>query len=314
MKKVRILAIAVLLFVLFVSGCGSSSEESHKISIVCTNFPVYDWVNNIIDKEDFQVTLLSGNGDIHSFQPTAKDMTRIRTCDLFIYVGGESDIWSEKFVNENGINSLKLFDLLKSDLLCGDENHPEHEHHDEEPFDEHIWLSLKLAQKAVDGIYEKLMEAVPEIQSEQITAYRKRKDELKAELEQLDIEYTKAVEGSKDKTIVVADRFPFLYMTSDYNISSEAAFSGCSTDQDAGFDVIVKLTQTVEKLDKKAVVVLEKSNSSVAKTIKENSNNSELDIVVMNSCQTIGNSEIEAGISYIEIMEENLEALKKALE
>ena len=312
MKKIGLILFTVLVFI-FATGCGKAENETDKISVVCTNFAVYDWVGNIIDENCFQVTLLSGSGDVHSFQPTAKDMARISDCDLFIYVGGESDVWAEKFVAQNRVNSLKLSDLLKNELLCGEEKQHEHEHKNNE-FDEHIWLSLRLAQKAVDGIYEKLIEVVPENLSAHISEYRKNKDDYKALLEDLDIEYKIAVKDSKDRTIVVADRFPFLYLTNDYDIRYEAAFSGCSTEQDASFEVIAKLTQTVEKLQKSSVVVLEKSNSAVAKTVKENSKNRDVDVVVMNSCQTIDKADIEAGVSYIEIMEENLEALKKALE
>ncbi len=314
MKKTNLITVFVLIIAFFVSGCVKETAKTDKISVVCTNFAVYDWVNNIIDETDFQVTLLSGSGDVHSFQPTAKDITRISTCDLFIYVGGESDAWAEKFVNDNDINNLKLSELLKADLLCDDENHHEHEHKGEEPFDEHFWMSLKLAQKAVDGICEKLIELATDNDAVQTEVYEKNKENFKALLKNLDNEYKMAVDNSKDKTIVVADRFPFLYMTKDYGISYVAAFSGCSTDQDASFEVIAKITQTVEELEKKAVVVLEKSNSSVAKTVKENSKNRDIDIVVMNSCQIIDKMQIEAGVGYIEIMKENLEALKKALE
>ena len=312
MRKISLIVFSVFILI-FVTGCGKTEKKTDKISVVCTNFAIYDWVNNIIDENHFQVALLSGNGDVHSFQPTAKDMARISDCDLFIYVGGESDAWAEKFVAQNSINSLKLSDLLKNELLCGEEKHHEHDHKNNE-FDEHIWLSMKLAQKAVDGIYEELIKVVPENLSAHISEYRKNKDDYKALLEDLDNEYNNAVDSSKDRTIVVADRFPFLYLTNDYDISYEAAFSGCSTEQDASFEVIAKLTQTVEKLQKSAVVVLEKSNSSVVKTVKENSKSRDIDVVVMNSCQTIDKADIEAGAGYIEIMEENLEALKKALE
>ena len=312
MKRFNMFLAFVILIALFVSGCGSKAKNNDKISIVCTNFAVYDWVDEVIgddDAEKFDVKLLSGSGDIHSYQPTAKDMTEIRTCDLLIYIGGTSDDWAEKVVKEGKVNALKLFDVLKDELICGEHNHSEHEHKADE-YDEHIWLSLKSASKAVDAICQKLS-AVDDTSKD---VFRGNADAYMKKLAEADAEYVDAVQNSKDKKIVFADRFPFAYLVRDYGIEAVAAFPGCSADVDASFETIAMLVNVVDECEKKAVLVLENSNQAVAKTVVEGSKGKDAEIAVMNSCQMIGEKEIEQGADYLEIMKKNLEALKLALQ
>ncbi len=311
MKKIRILTVLVLLFAICISGCGAAPSQKDKLSIVCTNFPAYDWVNQIIggNAEKYEVTLLGGGGDIHSYQPVAKDIALIQTCDLFIYVGGVSDIWAEKTVKENNINSLKLTEVLKNDLLCADEGH-NHNHHEGEEFDEHIWLSLKLADKSVDAICQKLAA----LDKDNAAVFEANRAGYTQQLTELDGKYRKAVEESEDKTIVFADRFPFLYMVRDYGIKYFAAFPGCSADSDAGFEVVAILAKAVDENQKETVLVLENSGLSVADTVINSTKSKSAKTVVMNSCQSVGWQDIQNGASYLKIMETNLESLKTALQ
>ncbi len=323
--KRLIIPTLVLVFMFCLSGCGNAPKKSDKVSVVCTNFAVYDWVNRITDcgdAEGLEIILLNGNGDIHSFQPTAQDITKIQTCDLFVYIGGESDVWAEKIVKDNNINHLKLFDVLKEDLICGTHNHDHkqstHEHSASD-YDEHIWLSPKLAAKSITAISEKLVEFAPEIDEnnngkDAVGCFLKNTTGLEIMCENLDKEYKQAVLMADREPIVFADRFPFGYLTHDYGIECVAAFPGCSADQDASFEVIVRLAKTVDEYDKKAVLVLENSSQTVAKTVIENTKNKNAEILVINSCQTMDEKDFAQGASYFDIMEENLAVLKKALQ
>ena len=309
MKKPRILIALVLMIGVLVSGCGMQNSQPKKTSVVCTSFAVFDWVTSIIKgfENKYEVTLLAGGGDIHSYQPTAQDIAKISKSDLFIYVGGVSDIWAEGLQNKN---SLKLAEVLEDDLLCVEEEQHNHSHKHGD-FDEHIWLSLRLAQRSVDGIFGKLAEFA---QGDELKAYMRNRDEYKERLEALDLEYAETVEKSKDKTVVFADRFPFLYMMKDYGITYFAAFPGCSADSDAGFGVIADLAAAVDANKKETVLVLEDSKLSVAETVTGCTRSKDAKIAVMDSCQSITREEIQKGVSYIEIMKANLESLKMALQ
>ena len=307
----------VMMIAILISGCGAVPSKGDKISVVCTNFPIYDWVREIVGSEyadRFDVTLLAGGGDIHNYQPTAKDIVTIQTCDLLIYVGGESDIWVEEIVKQNEINSIKLFDVLEGDLICSSDNHAHDHNHADGSYDEHIWLSLKLAGKSLDAICEKIVKLSSTSTVGEGETYRMNKENYKSRLMELDEQYAAAVNGLDDRIIILADRFPFCYMTEDYGIECIAAFSGCSAEQDVSFGVIAHLAESVDAYDKETILVLENSTQSVANTVIESSKKNSVEIAVMDSCQSIGEQEIANGASYIEVMMENLEALKKALQ
>ena len=85
----------ILLGMLCLSGCQFAGKRTENLEILCTNFPLYDWTRELVgDVPGVTVSLLVGNGtDLHSYQPTVADIVHIANCDLFLYIGGESDQW-----------------------------------------------------------------------------------------------------------------------------------------------------------------------------------------------------------------------------
>ena len=150
MKKHLSIFAVVMASAMCLSGCGSSKKNNDKkLSIVTTIFPEYDWVMNILgDKKDnADVTMLLDNGvDLHSYQPTADDIVKIKTCDMFIYVGGESDEWVEDVLETADNKDMVVINLLEGlgdqvkeeELIEGmqGEEH-DHEHDDHEDHDDH---------------------------------------------------------------------------------------------------------------------------------------------------------------------------------
>ena len=117
MKKITALLLALLMLVGALAGCGKQNDtnKTDKLSIVTTIFPEYDWVREILgDKADnAEVTMLLDNGvDLHSYQPTADDIVKISDCDLFIYVGGESDGWVNDALKNATNKNMKVINLL----------------------------------------------------------------------------------------------------------------------------------------------------------------------------------------------------------
>lgn len=311
MRRKGKFGIVLIILTIILSACGVGEKqigENKKISIVCTTFPVFDWVTEIIgaENEEFDVALLSKGGDIHSYQPSAWDIAKIHNCNLFLYNGGNSDKWSEDIIGENEVNVLRLFDVVKEELVC---EQSEHHHEHDEDYDEHIWLSLRLAKMSVEAVADAICELAPQ----NAELFEKNKEAYILKLDELDEQYRKTVENSLDKTIVFADRFPFLYLTEDYGVAAVAAFPGCSADTDASFEVVAKLVEKVDELNKDTILVLENSNQSVAETVVKNTEKKTAKIAVMNSCQSIGEEEIRKGASYLEIMTKNLDAFEKAL-
>ena len=286
-------------------------QDSEKFSIVCTTFAAYDWAREIVGDNagEFEFTLLGDGVDLHSFQPTAEDIAKIHTADLFVQIGGATEEWTSDL--NLGDKVLKLFDLLdEGEKLCVNPDHTSHANHQhsDNEFDEHIWLSLRLAQRMANAICERICD----LDTANGTKYQKNCAEYIEKLKSLDEEYKSAVEDSKDKTVIFADRFPFAYLVNDYDIVCFSAFEGCSSDTNASFDTIAHLAENVKAYNKNTVLILENSAESVAEPLKSALSDRILDTAVMNSCQSI-DKDTAQNTSYIDIMTQNLNSLKKAL-
>lgn len=310
MKRIMIVFLSILMLTSF-CGCTNKTEETdEKISIVTTTYPLYDWIKNICDdNENVEVSLLLNNNvDLHNYQPTIEDITKIINSDLFVYVGGESDEWIEDVVetSQKDLNTLCLFDELASNLKLEEEKEgmqEEDEHdHEEEEYDEHIWLSLKNAILACEAITDKLIEI------DNNSIYQDNLDKYKDKLEELDNIYKNTIESSKRKILLFADRFPFRYLVDDYGLDYYAAFKGCSAESEASFETVAFLSGKLDELQLPYVLVIDTGNGKIAEAIINNSSSTDRKICVLNSMQ----SKIDSG-DYLSIMKDNLEVLRKVL-
>ena len=317
---------------------GRSEKKSEVFQIVCTSFPQYDWVINILGNEKsadkkFEVTLLQNNGtDMHSFQPSVKDIAKISTCSLFIYVGGESDLWVEK-VLKNAANKkmicMNLLELLgekakQEEIVEGmqiDEHeehttehnhaahHHEHEDADEIEYDEHVWLSLKNTACYIEEICRNICL----LDSENSDAYKKNAASYQEKILALDNSFSDMVKNAERSTILVADRFPFRYFADDYGLQYFAAFAGCSAESEASFETITFLAKKTDEFSLPCVLILENSDGKIAKTVISSTKNKNQQILRLDSLQSVTKNEIQSGKSYLNVMEKNFEVLQKAL-
>ena len=310
----------------------TSAETAEKLKIVCTVFPQYDWVVQILGDvaDEYELTLLlSSRMDLHNYQPSVEDIVRIQSSDLFIYVGGVSDDWVEEALdrtrNPNGIvvnlievlgDSTKLEDIIEGMDHAHDDDY-DHDNgvdesdHDEEDreFDEHVWLSLKNAQTFCATIADALTLLDPEnaeVFASNLNAYTQ-------ELSSLDDLYQEAVNTASIKTLLFGDRFPFRYLLDDYEITYYAAFPGCSAETEASFTTIIFLAGKVDELDIKKIIVTESTDKLVAETIINSSREKNQQILVLDSMQSVTPWDIQNGTTYCSIMERNLSVLVEAL-
>lgn len=329
----------------FAVGCGRQSEtlpaaSDGRLKIVCTIFPEYDWVKQILGEqtEDTELTLLLKNGsDLHSYQPTVWDMVNISEADLFIYVGGESDFWVEDALanaKNPDIKTLNLMEILKEHVKEEEHvegmqeargNDHEEESHDhaaeaeghaeseadgqEAEYDEHIWLSLRNA-----GIVcESIKDALCELDKEHRDVYEQNFTDYAGKLQALDAEYAEVTERALSPVLLFGDRFPFRYLTEDYGLSYYAAFAGCSAETEASFETITFLANKADELHLPAILTIDGSDQKIARTIARNTKTGDQEVWMLDSMQSVGEQDIENGENYLSIMERNLEVLKKAL-
>ena len=319
MKHFKLLAVALasVLCLVFLAA-PAAAGEGRKLNIVTTIFPVYDWILQAAGGVDHaEVTMLLDSGvDLHSYQPTAADMMKIASCDVFVYVGGESDRWVKDALkgsinpDQVVINLLDtLGDSVKAEELVEGMEQDSDEDSEEQEADEHVWLSLRNAQILTSALAGRLAEADPDhadLYAAGAAAYCER-------LAALDARYAETVSAAAHKTILFGDRFPFRYLADDYGLTYYAAFSGCSAETEASFQTIVFLAQKMDELGLPAILTIEGTTHKIAETVIQATRDKNRKILALDSMQSVTSAEMQAGAGYLSIMEENLEILREAL-
>ncbi len=347
-KRFLAFACACMLTVAALVGCGAGGQGTNsdtdasapagdqQLSVVTTIFPAYDWTRAVLGDaaDDADLTMLLSDGtDLHSYQPTVEDLAKVADCDVFVYVGGESDAWvDDALANAQNPDMVvvNLLDLMGSDAkeeevvegMEADHSHDhdhdhdhaadtdhDHDHDHAAELDEHVWLSLKNARTLTTGIADALAQADPD-HADDYAANAKAYGE---QLDELDARYQKAVKAGTKDTLLFGDRFPFRYLVDDYDLSYYAAFVGCSAESEASFETIAFLSDKVDELGLNYVMAIEGPSHDIAQAVIDNTKDKDQEVLVMDSMQSTTSSDVEAGATYLSIMEENLAALEKAL-
>ena len=319
LKQILCLMLALCICVGLFAGCGRKKDDG-RLTIVVTVFPVYDWVRNLLGDRagEVELVLLEDSGaDMHNFQPTIEDIYKISTCDLFVYIGGESDKWvTDTLRTAENKNMVAVGLLAELGTAAREEEEPDgpgsehdHEHEEVTEYDEHVWLSVKNAKLLCPVLAEKLAQ----VDAEHAETYRANCAAYAKQLDELDAAFEQAVSEAPGRTVLFADRYPFLYLIKDYGLTAYAAFSGCSAETEASFDMISFLVGKLDGLGLKHILVLEGSTCRIANTIISESAAKDAEILEMDSMQSVTPEQISAGTNYLAIMQKNLEVLKQAL-
>lgn len=299
MKKVLI----CLLCVTLLCGCSgnTNTQKSEKITVVTTIFPLYDFARAIGGKYIDIKMLIKPGSEVHSYDPLPSDMMAVYDCDLFLYIGGESDTWVSTLLDSADINSLALIDTIKHE-------HREHEavEHGHDHTDEHIWTSPENAVLMLKPICERLCETDPGNAHQ----YTQNCNTYITEINNASDKISDTVSSFKNPFILVADRFPFSYLAEQYNIGYEAAFDGCAVSTDISLKTMSRLTDTIRKRNIKAVYCTELSNCSIANALREELN---VEVIELHSAHNVTLDDFNNGITYVDILYRNVNALERGL-
>lgn len=311
MKRVIALIMALSLIL---CGCGAAEPEPEtddaKLQIVCSSFPAYDFARAVAGDRAQITLLLKPGAEVHSYEPSPKDIIRIQESDLFICNGGESEEWVESLISENeGLNVIYMMDCVdaveESDEGIYSSDHDEHEHEEAE-LDEHVWTSPLNAVKIV----EKISDALYEMDNANGREYLTNCEVYKAKLLDLDIRIRTTVLQAKRNSLVFADRFPMRYFALEYGLDCFAAFPGCASETEPSAKTVAFLIDRVREEDIPAVLYMEFSNEKMADVICEDTGCKKLPFY---SAHSVTAEQFEAGMTYIDLMEINLNSLKEAL-
>lgn len=343
-KLVRTGVTGVLLVALLLSGCGRytdvderlTPDDTEKLNVVTTLFPYYDFVRQVAgDKVELTMVIPAGM-DSHSFEPTPADMLMIQNADVLVTNGGHMEQWLTKVLEAidtsrmTVVSMMDYVDIVEEKYVEGmedadhqehDHDHPDsekedHDHHGHEEddgkqikieYDEHIWTSPVKAMQIVNIISETLIQADPE----QANLYQANTDAYLSKLTGLHEQFLDVVKNEKRNMIIVADKFPFRYLADEYGLNYRAAFSGCSTDTEPSAQTIAYLADKIKEDRIPVVYYLELSSQRVSGIIAEETGVKPL---LLHSCHNVTRSQFDDGITYLELMENNVENLRKGLE
>ena len=332
------------------AACTLSAES--RLRIVATSFPHYDWTRQILGQaaDGVELELLQQSGaDLHSYQPTAADLMKIAQCDLFIYVGGESDAWVARALAQNGNPRRRALNLLKAlgdgakeekvveGMEPGHHHHDRDHHHDEDhdhakkhdhdkdhghdqkhdhdgEHDEEHGLDehVWLSLRHAAKLTQAIAGELSALDPAHADGYRQNAAAYQVKLESLDRAYAAMVAAAKRRTILVADRFPFRYLADDYGLAYFAAFSGCSAESEASFKTVAFLAKKVDELNLPVILTIEGVTHKIAETVKATTKSRDQRILALDSLQSVTGAAARTA-TYLEVMTQNLAPLKAAL-
>ena len=338
MKKIIACLMACFLAIYGLTACSTEKKQAASqkegLHIVCTNFPAYDFVRQIVGDKATVTMLLKPGAEAHSYEPSPKDIQMIQKSDLFVYVGGDSDEWVDGILDSMDKSHLKTFKMMdavtlhEEELAEGmqeedhdhdhhdgkeeDKDHHEdkdHDHHDEEEepeMDEHVWTSpanAVLIVKALNTAISSLDESYKDV-------FQKNTDAYVAKLEALDKEFRDVIDNAKRKEIIVGDRFPFLYFVKEFGLKYYAAFPGCAKETEANPATVAFLIDKVKEDGIPVVFHIEMSNEQMSRSIAEATGaKNEL----LNAVHNVTAEQFKNGTTYIDLMKHNVSVLKEAL-
>ncbi len=315
MKKTLSITILLAMLCALLSGCGAQSEpEGEGISVVATVFAPYDFARQLVGERGEVTLLLPPGSEAHSYEPSPKDIIEIQNCDLFIYVGGVSDAWVSDVLESVGgeLRTVTLMDcveLLEEEHVEGmevDEDEHEHEHEGEIEYDEHVWTSPRNAEL----ICEKIAAALCEVDPEGAEEYGTALESYCAQLDELDAAFTEVVENGVRDTVVFGDRFPLLYFAKAYGLNYYAAWPGCADEAEPSAATVTFLIDKVKAEGIPVVFHIELSNEDMADTI---CNETGAKKMLFSACHNVTRAQFDAGVTYLELMWQNVDALREAL-
>lgn len=313
MKKTLSITILLAMLCALLSGCGAQSEpEGEGISVVATVFAPYDFARQLVGERGEVTLLLPPGSEAHSYEPSPKDIIEIQNCDLFIYVGGVSDAWVSDVLESVGgeVRTVTLMDcveLLEEEHVEGMEvDEDEDEHEGEIEYDEHVWTSPRNAEL----ICEKIAAALCEVDPEGAEEYGTALESYCAQLDELDAAFTEVVENGVRDTVVFGDRFPLLYFAKAYGLNYYAAWPGCADEAEPSAATVTFLIDKVKAEGIPVVFHIELSNEDMADTI---CNETGAKKMLFSACHNVTRAQFDAGVTYLELMWQNVDALREAL-
>ena len=331
----------------FTAGCSKGGSDNSgddgdgsgkKLKIVATLFPQYDFARQIVGDYADVTLLLPPGMESHSYDLRPADMIEIRESDMFIYTGKYMEAWAQTITASlddsvmvvdvsDGITLEKEKDYFVDEHSAHedtdeddehgahgdtdeDDEHGAHEEHSHaghtHEYDPHIWTSPVYAMQMVENIVDALMEKDPQHAAE----YRQRADEYIDKLSELDVAFRQVSEESTNKTIFFGGRFAMTYFVREYGFDCVSAYHDCSAESEPSISSVMRMIDEIKESGAKAVYYEELVDPKVARTIAEETG---VKLLLLHSAHNVSRQEYESGVTYLDLMWNNVENLKEGL-
>lgn len=297
----------ILFSILFLLAGNPVCLAGPKLEVITSLYPIYDFSIQI-GKDRVNVSLLLPPGvEAHTFEPKPRDIIRINKADIFIYTGKFMEPWIDDVLA--GIRNKKLLvvDTSKGIELIGESSDEEKGHHHHGDKDPHIWLDLANAQKMVDSIAQAFAKQDPSNGD----FYFKNAREYKTKLQELDEKFRQTFARCRHRTFICGGHFAFGYFAKRYNLNFVSPYKGFSPDSEPTPRSIAELIEKIRRLGLKYIYYEELIDPKVARAISRETG---VKLLLLNGGHNITKEQLERDVSFLSIMEDNLNNLKLGLE
>lgn len=307
-NKSKILLVTILIIILFNSfSCLKKNTKKEKINVVTTLFPIYDFAKRIGGKYSEVLMLLPPGVEAHHYEPTPSDIFKVTNAELFIYTSKNMEVWVKKFLNlksKNIIEAAADINIIKTQESEKEDKHSEHKHNDIDP---HVWLDFENCKKIAFNILNGYLTVKPEKKDYFIKNY----EELIKELDELDKKYQKTLSKCRIKTIIYAGHAAFGYLATRYGLKQISPYPGFSMESEPTPDKIVNVIETIKTLNTKYIFYEKMTNNKIAQILAKET---KVELIELNPAHNVTLEEFKKGITFVDIVNKNLENLKKGLD
>lgn len=304
-----VILIAIVAFIIIKFGSGL--ENSDKITIFTTIYPEYDFTKAIVGDKMEVVRLIGPGVEVHTYEPSTKDMVRISKAGAFVYTGKDMEPWAESIIEAIKEYDVKIVDTSKNiELIDSDEfmedysllderNLENHEHEENEEKDGHIWMDPQNAVIMIDTILEEVIK----LDSENKEFYEENANKYKKEILELDKEIEEAIKENNITTLVFGGEFAYAYFCQRYNLGVVSCYTACGEHSDPSISRVKSVIEFINQNNIKNIYYEELSEGQVSQMISEET---QAKPVVFNTLHNVTGEEIENKENYISIMKDNL--------
>ncbi|KRF04826.1 zinc ABC transporter substrate-binding protein [Paenibacillus sp. Soil766] len=290
---------------MLMTGCATNTASSDgKLDVVTSFYPMYEFTKQVAGEHANVIALIPAGSEPHDWEPSAKDMKKVKEADVFIY-NGIVEGWAEQALQSTANTKRVVVEASKGiDLIEGlHEQEEEGEGHSHD-LDPHVWLSPSLAQREVEAIAQGLIAVDPTHKDD----YRSNADTYIAKLKALDETFRNTLATVKHKEFVT-QHAAFGYLAKEYGLT-QVPIAGLSPEEEPAPDKMADIIQFAREKQVKTIFFETLVDPKVATTIAKEIN---AHTDVLNPLEGLTAEDKKNNLDYISVMTNNLQALKKAL-